>query len=235
MALTLVAEVERTALRLSPRPPPTRTQMSGKRKQAEREAVAIEGDDSDDPERVEHDRMASVLTQKGKLWTTDLAHLVSARGDFAVVEGEKRRWLAVLPKGGWKWVVDNGRGTTVPRAIDAAVKALGRDLTAFDPEKYDDDSNVDERLSGSGSTASLHMRRLLRRFELTLEVEDQLRRKLLPALMIKQDRVLEPMIDGVFCSDGKVVMDSGEVRKIVATDYCWNVEGGRFRIDRPLC
>eukprot|EP00966_Prymnesium_polylepis_P329464 7385157-Prymnesium_polylepis.1 len=40
-------------------PPPTHTQMSVKRKQAESEAVAIEGDDSDDPERVEHDRMAS--------------------------------------------------------------------------------------------------------------------------------------------------------------------------------
>ena len=44
--------------------------MSVKRKQAEREAVAVEGDDSDDPERVENDRMASVLAGRGKLWTT---------------------------------------------------------------------------------------------------------------------------------------------------------------------
>ena len=195
--------------------------MSVKRKQAEREAVAIEGDDSDDPERVEHDRMASVLAGRGKLWTTDLAELLADRGNFAVFEGEKRRWLAVVPEGEWKWVVDTGKGSIVPSAINAAVKALGKDLATFDPEKYADDSDVDERLSGSGGTASLSARR----FKLPVEMDDQLRNKLLPGLMLRTSRVLEPMIDGIFCSDGKVVMDSGEVRKIVATDYCWKAVG----------
>ena len=125
--------------------------MSMKRKQAEREEVAVEGDDSDDPERVEHDRMASVLAGRGKLWTTDLAELLADRGNFAVFEGEKRKWLAVLPKGEWKWVVDTGKGSIVPSAINAAVEALGRDLATFDSEKYADDSDVDERLSGSGT------------------------------------------------------------------------------------
>ena len=59
--------------------------MSVKRKQAEREAVAVEGDDSDDPERVEHDRMASVLAGRGKLWTTDLAELLADRGNFVML------------------------------------------------------------------------------------------------------------------------------------------------------
>ena len=66
--------------------------------------------------------MASVLAGRGKLWTTDLAELLADRGNFAVFEGEKRRWLAVLPKGEWKWVVDTGKGSIVPSAINAAVK-----------------------------------------------------------------------------------------------------------------
>eukprot|EP00966_Prymnesium_polylepis_P094176 2179680-Prymnesium_polylepis.1 len=64
--------------------------------------------------------MASVLAGKGKMWTTHLACLLADRGDFAVVETECKRWIAVLPEGEWKWVVDNGRGTAVPKAIDAA-------------------------------------------------------------------------------------------------------------------
>ena len=204
--------------RKSPPAPHSPPQMPPKRKMT----VVTDADPADDADRLEHERMASVLAQRGKLWTTHLAYLVAARGDFAVVEGEKRRWLAVLPKGGWKWVVDSGRGTVVPSAIDAAVKALGMDLAAFDPAKYDDDSEVDEGQSGSGSTAYTITRG---RFELPLKVEEQLRNELLPMLMIKQDKVLEPKSDGVYCNDGKVVRDDGKVEVITASDHCVQTVG----------
>jgi len=162
----------------------------------------------DDASALEKEHMASVLAGKGKMWTTHLACLLADRGDFAVVETECKRWIAVLPEGEWKWVVDNGRGTAVPKAIDAAVKKLAAELATFSPD------------SESEEEAEHHAR-----FELSLDVDGQLRNKLLPQLMLKQDKVLEPRKDGVFCSDGKFVMDSGEARSIVSSDYCVQTVG----------
>lgn len=202
------------------------TPVLRKRKQGHTDPPTASADAIDDDAYTEKYLMQSVLRAKGKMWTTHLAHLLADRGEFAVLETEQRRWLAVLPAGAHKWVVDNGRGVAVPNAINAAVKQLGADLAAFVPDSSDEDevdddcSKSSKSKSKSKSTATLKQQR----FELPLEMKEQLRNKLLPGQMLEQNKMLEPKTDGVFCSDGMVVRE-GKAEIIKPDDYCTQTVG----------
>jgi hypothetical protein len=187
--------------------PPTQSAAVGKRR---RHTESVQGEEEEDAaEALRKERMDSVLRQKGNMWTTDLAYLLADRGDFAVVESDRRRWLAVLPKGSTKWIVDNGRGTAVPAVIDTAVASLRADLL-----RYTKDQDGGEEEEGDTET----------RFRISLDVDDELRKKYLPLLMVKQGRILEPAAGYIFCNDGKAVKD-GKATPVTAGMYCVQTSG----------
>jgi hypothetical protein len=187
--------------------------MSAPKPKSTNPAKKLKPDTSEESTKEEKRMMKSVRSAKGPMWTSHLAMLLLERADFAVMKGKKRT-LAAYSDEARMWILDDGYCNAVYSVIKGALAKLGLDMGHVLPDN--DDGDDDD--SDSGGVPGL---------EIPLHVYEELRKTLLPQLLVMKGRFLSTAKDTIFCADDVCITDADPKTARAATteDHCTRKTG----------